>query len=863
MSIVKLDNRLKSNLSILSKFPIKVISHSDSPYTGSAYLFSERSRSVKQLDLENDNSYFDDTDVNSGYFTLNNAFKQSLSSGTNQDFKDSILKYLDNVNNLQNSLNGKKFNITRFETPFVYDVNYVAYENIKRLYRHYRSKNSSMDFSFRNYNSINFLKTPEFPNDTCLLYLARAADFNNKNPYLPEGPFTFDFYINPRNSVESNQEYEAGTILFLSSSYSVSIVSGSSKDNFGRPDAFRIMLQLSSSVDVEPSDVDLNIENNLRTGQQSLIFVSSDNSLKKNHWHHISIRWGGERFNNFTGSIYIDSKHDSDFVINSGSISSSLEPNCLVVGCRYNGTNSGSNSLHRFFNSINSSTNGVINSAGVVSSPSNFQFTNKLNAEIHELKIYDKFRNLEDIKQSSIFGSSLGEKGLNFYLPPFFVKESPIRNVLVNPFDNKTSATTSHPFEVTQSMGLRSRYINIENWLRDFITGQYPLPFALTGSIQNRTVPENEINDILYRRNEIKARNLFILPNDNGKFFPNFELLSSGTFSTESGPEYWFHNDFNSRDLTRISLRNIIEPENQKRYNSVSENRGQLFDLDIRNSAINYFITNDSQTLALNATRYLNVLRNSQIPINNIKIPYLDIPGESIDSPGRAFISDNVNANLSYFESLNRRNIPTSVKNSSTSPNSPTEPYLTIPFLMGSYDSHELYFFNIPNLYYGDSIIEKSLVLIDPQISGTNGALGIRLADNNGSLYRADCLTPHAVWNDVGNVFYSEGLVAIKTPLMPNFGKNGFELSLSGSRDIHVYEVNIPAAAGVMDDSSNPTFKQLKPNNNPNEDAKRFTYITNVNLHDEDLNIVGKAVFSQPIKKRPNDGFMTRIKIDY
>ena len=47
---------------------------------------------------------------------------------------------------------------------------------------------------------------------------------------------------------------------------------------------------------------------------------------------------------------------------------------------------------------------------------------------------------------------------------------------------------------------------------------------------------------------------------------------------------------------------------------------------------------------------------------------------------------------------------------------------------------------------------------------------------------------------------------------------------------------------------------------NPDED---FVYVTGINLHDNNLNIIAKANFAQPIVKRPSEKFLFRIKIDF
>jgi hypothetical protein len=112
-------------------------------------------------------------------------------------------------------------------------------------------------------------------------------------------------------------------------------------------------------------------------------------------------------------------------------------------------------------------------------------------------------------------------------------------------------------------------------------------------------------------------------------------------------------------------------------------------------------------------------------------------------------------------------------------------------------------------------------------------------------------------------VIYEEGLAAITDPTAMLFGKDQFEVSLKGRRPIFVKEINVLAPAGTINSSSNPDWKPLKPTDYENETAESFVYITHVNLHDDNLNIIGKAAFAKPLVKRPDDKFLIRLKMDY
>ena len=78
----------------------------------------------------------------------------------------------------------------------------------------------------------------------------------DRGRYLPDGAFSVDFYINPRYQNDSDAvDYKAGTILHLSSTLAISLVSGSSKDENGKANGFRIMLQMGEDAGRAPSTI--------------------------------------------------------------------------------------------------------------------------------------------------------------------------------------------------------------------------------------------------------------------------------------------------------------------------------------------------------------------------------------------------------------------------------------------------------------------------------------------------------------------------------------------------------------------------------------------------------------------------------
>ena len=94
------------------------------------------------------------------------------------------------------------------------------------------------------------------------------------------------------------------------------------------------------------------------------------------------------------------------------------------------------------------------------------------------------------------------------------------------------------------------------------------------------------------------------------------------------------------------------------------------------------------------------------------------------------------------------------------------------------------------------------------------------------------------------------------------FGKNKVNISFRGELPIHVKEIQAVVPSWTINSSSNPGYLALTSSDYAN-DQDGFVYITTLNLHDENLNVIGRASFSQPIVKRDSDRIMFRIKKDF
>ena len=802
MSFIKIDSNLFERSTLLLRPTIKFVS-SSLGITGSEFVSPVRSKCIKDIVSPKDTSF--NQNQNRNYSEQNFSILNNLNNAAAQIRKLSITNIHDYLDLYLSSSNAapkdlrhdKLINVFRFGVPVRFNQNFNIKNNLrKNLLPYHKHRYPDLGFHYTNYNVLNFYTGSNAPKDSCLIYP------NKNNVYTPTGPFSLDFWINPRYSNQSeNDHFTAGTIFHMSSSICLSLVSGSSRDGKNLVDNYKLLLQLSQSADIAPSSINLSAPKGVYP--RNLIYTSS-HSLSKNHWHHVTVTWGGITKNNGTGSINID-ENQTFFHIPSSSLCKSNE--IITIG---NFLNSEKVNASRFFNrniSIEGSSaqasQGLTELNTSPDEPSNQSliFNHGLNAEIHDIKLFNQYFSSDEIKQMSGSGVNarrlLGSEKTNlynnllFYVPVFFYPITRTREVLLTPFqtsdgDGSTAAdTTNDPFNVQFSFGVNGKMINLENFTREFIKGEFPRLQSLTGStindtIQNITADEYVYNPAYpgYHSGSLIRRNNLILPNDNGLFKPDYHPIAISPAASSN--TYYQNGTFT--DYSRVNLENLIPTSSL--FDGLVFQSGSVFD---------------------------------------------DIVGASPENPGVA---------------------PGSV--------------LTIAQRTRDVSSNEISIFDISNLFYGNKIHPGSFSIIDTELTGTNKRVKIKLSDNKkGSLYRSDCLTKQATWNNVGDILYEEGMAIIKTPHLFYFCKDRLEMSFKGEQNIHTMILNVPADKGEFNSSSNPTYVEVPPTDNSNDRDIQSIYITAVNIHDDNFNIIMKAHFSQPILKTEDDEFIVRLKQDF
>jgi hypothetical protein len=762
MAFIPITPELVENVT-LALHPKRTFISSSSGVTGSIRLVNRPSVFIKKSN-DATSVFAEGTQDSINSYTI--AASREFNAGS-PDVSGQLESYLNLVNSrVESEINSIKFDPIRYVQPVNYTNDNGSPFLLKTAVRdvlmpYYRHGYSICDFSCGNYHTLNFFSSSLGSNDTALIYANTNSSLGRQ--YTPSGPFSLDFFINPRYLALSGTTYSPGTILHLSSTFALSLVTGSSKDNNQNTDGFRLLLQLSQSADIAPSTISIpSVESGLAF-PNNLIFVSEDNSLTHNKWHHVTVRWGGLSRSYGTGSIVIDG-NETYFNVPSASISNVQNPAGLVIGNYFQG----SDDIGKFFNSTAATSEGVPSLPGYTTDPVNFTLNNQLQAEVHDLKIYNRFlsnRDVDAIENASNFS----DESLLFYVPPLFSTITPERNVLVTPFQEKTQTTYS-PFNVDLSFGVNGYYMNLENFVKDHVTANIPRLYNLTASVNTADVVEQTANQILYQNSQVAKRNLLILPNDNGLQKPDFAPII---------PERsdFFLDDLSCVDHSLISMKTML-------------------------------------TGAF----------------------YPGLPSDFDDLGG---------ATPEAVDGL-------------------AGPALTIAQRFKDTSSNQVVLFDISNLGYGTQISPGTFSIIDNDLSGSGGSVKITLKDDGqGMLYRADADTTHCKWSAVGNIFYNEGIIVLTSPTMALFAKNEMTMSFHGEQRTPVMVVNVPCPAGLINSSSNPTYEAFPVTQYPNEREDRFVYISGINLHDENLNVIMRANLAQPIAKRESDEFMFRIKYDF
>lgn len=401
----------------------------------------------------------------------------------------------------------------------------------------------------------------------------------------------------------------------------------------------------------------------------------------------------------------------------------------------------------------------------------------------------------------------------------------------------------------------------------------------------------SEENFEIIRKHNFYYRNNMILPNDNGLqdqiydikgYYTNYSGFSHTTFDKNKDYQHvnlnQVHSDKismpnNADFITSISNTELVNYTAQSGLLKKEENRSTFFvssnisfkesyDL-FTNASLNNFHKNDFTLSSI----FTPIGRNRSSDLSNrtfiLRGPNFFL--KDLSNPVGRKINDDFRTNA-----IGRAYTTVSTKIIDNDPSNPDDiAYFTyeLPYYGITKDFSETYSNTlcISSSVYNKNIVRESVKIFDTALAGTGNVINISLADNGlGLLHRNDCLTKVADWNYVGHIFYKEGFATILHPGLENFSQTNYRIEFRSNAEINVYELNLPARATEVNLSRNKSYiENLRLDDSAFNADEDFVYITDINLHDKDLNVMATAKLASPFAKKNTDNVLFRIKMDY
>jgi hypothetical protein len=199
-----------------------------------------------------------------------------------------------------------------------------------------------------------------------------------------------------------------------------------------------------------------------------------------------------------------------------------------------------------------------------------------------------------------------------------------------------------------------------------------------------------------------------------------------------------------------------------------------------------------------------------------------------------------------------------------------SEPPTVLDTVSKDSSSNQYVLFEIPNLFFGKRIKPGTFSIkatIDKPIHPSkSGHFSFTLQDDGqGGLYPLNPNGNSAKWNIVGRVYYNEGLVLIKNPHLYFFGyNNDWEMTFKGEQNVYTLKIEAIASQSSLNYSRNKTFDEsLSPSALPDDEDDDFVFISNINFHDKDLNVIAKTQLAQPFLKKSGDSVLFKVQMDF
>lgn len=680
----------------------------------------------------------------------------------------------------------------------------MAERNLEPLYK---IENQKLGSKYTNYNCFNFFQTDY---NSAVIYSAKSQK------YMFDDAFTFEFYVKTKATTGSN------CLFHLPGNYSISVISGSETNEKGFPTNYKLQVQLDT--DSVPSKAPYHISS---FGTKSF---RSNANLVENKWHHCAIKWDSK---NGKIRFSIDNIDSGIYSYTKGTLVE--DPKALIIGGFWSKSDDSVSELEYFFNG--NDDQGVGGLYAGTTNPTD-RFVCNPEVELHELRMWNHYRSVEQLISGSSHGitgtlSELSGSGLSMYIPCLYEPAAPINTyywvagdvdidsatrAFIKPeITNATqlfanvpstySASFSTPYNTNHANIGGFCNINVQSYSKEWIHSNYPYMHNMSESLKTWS----STHDLTSSWSGIvhhQKRNCLILPCDNGNFEPGWNILTS---SIET-------NYFVSKDLAQINLKDTA--------NKASFYDSRLFFVDEAYKATKSYIEPSQGTSTFqNVDERYDVSSDGTVTVaasagleTGVDIPWNPLLGPSSELRKSLDDSDFVGNIVSVI--------------------------------------------SIPQLYYGDQIEPESITLSSYLYNGTNSRVVIK-DDGHGNLYRAQTSGSISKWNSVGDVYYKEGLIYIRNPSLFSIGEYNLDLEFSGRNYVNSLEMNIMCPKGLINSSSNPNYIKLRPSHNHNDKSSEFVYISTIYLHDENLNVIGKAKLAQPVIKRPENKYLFRLRMDF
>ena len=541
----------------------------------------------------------------------------------------------------------------------------------------------------------------------------------------------------------------------------------------------------------------------------------------------------------------------------------------------------------------------------------NFENTIQLNSEsfhgeIHDIRIY--LQNIDNEKINSICNETIKNLQLEidnfnlcFYIPCLYVNDYVLKRTSINTSSIKMNTYFSCLYNPYLSNTCGGLEMSSESYLIDFVNLTKPniviggveyintwsdntnnslstlvsmsadssfiKKGILTSSIYNKNISNvnHEFFDIS-KNNNLSYRNLLLLPNDNGIPVVYFDIIKEKNITNNIETSNNFE-EFNYH----ISTDNVIDKDLHNTIlnnNLIVDNNSLSFEINLEdNKFYSFLFTND---LLYNVSNILyNDIRFIDFSSINIENPLFQNKVENVRNFYNFSDSNPVLRNYAQSPFLfNLSNVDVLLEKSSYISDTSIK-YLNIllPYSATNIDYDCLFttIFDVSSKLYNKKINKNTLTISDDNLSTTNNNLSLSFKDNGyGTLYRNNCLTKQASWNYVGHIFYKEGIVVLNRPELTYFGQKDYKFSFETDFSMYVHEINIPAEAGTLNKSNNKTYNEdLRHDASAFNSESSFVYITDINLHDENLNIIAKAKLARPAPKKNEDNILFKLKMDY